>query len=834
MIRKFYTNVFPLKGKIYERFIDDNGLKQFTSVNYKPSLFEDEYLRSDGSMTPSGYETIDKRPAKKIDFKSIYQAKQWIKDNKGIDNHNIYGNVDFQYPYISDMYPDTINYDISKVDILFFDIEVTANNGFPNVDDPEDSVTSITAHLNGKYHVFGLEQYTPKSSNVDYTLCSSEQDLLFKFITFWSNAKPDIVTGWFIKLFDIPYLIGRCIKIGMKDEMKYLSPVKTIFEKYVHLNNKDNRCFDIYGISILDYYDLYKKFSPKKQESYKLGYIGYAELGLDKIQDDEIAGYNLYKTDYEKFIDYNIRDVEIVVELESKLKMIELVMFIAYHAKVNYQDVFSPVKTWDTIIFNYLKQHKIVIPHKDAKRKDAKYEGAYVKEPNCGRYNNILLYDFTSLYPRIICSLNIGPETKREYYDFGRGIQDELNGAISNIDVESVLEKTMDLDVLKKVGCGIGVNGTLYDNSFPGMLSILIKKLSSDRTEAQEKMFGYRIEDEFGYASEISYLDVKQQALKILLNSLYGGLGNQYFRFYDIDNAEAVTVTGQALIQWVERNINKFLNTYFNTTDFEYAFYCDTDSVFLTIPDIDVDKLKEFGNNIITPKIKELVAEASEYLNMYENFLSMGMEIIANTGIWTAKKRYMMNVVHKDGKDYDEARLKIMGIESVRTSTPEIVRKRIEECITIILRKEKADVEKFVLDFEKEFSSLPPEDIAFPTSINDIGKYKSDDLYYRLYEKGTPIHVRGSILYNNQLTEHGLTQWYNEIRDGDKIKFVYLMLPNGIGENVISFPSILPEEYDLHNYIDYKTQFQKTFLEPIERITDIINWRINGTPSLPF
>jgi len=565
----------------------------------------------------------------------------------------------------------------------------------------------------------------------------------------------------------------------------------------------------------------------KKRESYKLGYIGYIELGLDKIQDDEIAGYNLYKTDYEKFIDYNIRDVEIVVGLEKELKMIELVMFIAYHAKVNYQDVFSPVKTWDTIIFNYLKQHDIVIPLKDVQRKDATYEGAYVKEPRIGRYKNILLFDFTSLYPSIMCSLNISPETKLE------SVTPIMSKIQCDISVENILNKEIDLDELKKEGCGVGVNGTFYNNSRPGMLNILIKKLFTDRKTAKKKMFKYKIDDEVKYKSEISYLDVKQQSLKILLNSLYGGLGNQYFRFYDIDNAEAVTITGQTIIQWMERNLNKFLNDYFKTNNFEYAFYCDTDSVFITVPDIDISKLKDFGETIIKPEIKKLVEEICDYLNVYENFLEMGMELISDSGIWTAKKRYMLNVLHKDGKDYKEPEMKIMGIESVRTSTPEIVRTRIEECIKIILRKDQSAVETFVNEFEKEFSTLPPEDIAFPSSINNISKY-IDSGGNKLYKKATPIHVRGSILYNDKLRKMKLGNIYNDIKEGEKIKFIYLKVPNVIDENVIAFPSRLPKEYGLHQYIDYKTQFEKTFLEPIERITNVIDWRINGTPTLPF
>lgn len=818
MIRKFYTNVFPYKGKIYERFVDDTGKKQFSSSKYKPSLFVSSTIKT-------GYETIHKQPVKKIQFDSIYKAKDWAKYNKDIT----LGNIDFQYPYISDYYPNDIEYNVDDVDTFYLDIEVTADNGFPDINNPQDSVTAITVCFKDIYYVWGLDTYTTSRSDVVYRKCQNEDELILLFISFWTKHKPDILTGWYVKFFDIPYLIARCIKLGLKDQVKLLSPIKTIFEKHTTIHKKDYKYYDIYGVAILDYIDLYKKFNLKKQESYKLGYIGYVELGMEKIQDDEIAGYNLYKTDYQKFIDYNIRDVEIVVGLEKKKKMIELVMFIAYHAKINYQDVFSPVKTWDNIIFNYLKQHNIAIPLKDSGSKGEEYIGAYVKIPETGRYTNILLFDIKSLYPSIICSLNISPETLCEPHT------QDLRDLRSDLSVDCVLEKLVTTNALKKHNYSVGVNGALYDRTKQGMLPILVKKLFADRTTAKTKMLTLKKQDAVLHKDDISYLDIKQHAFKILLNSLYGGLGNQYFRFYNIDNAEAITLTGQTIIKWIIQGVDEHLNKHFKTKGVNYIFYCDTDSIFISLPNVPVDKLQEISDNVISPAIEDLFVELHDYLNMYENFFTMGRELIATTGIWTAKKRYMMNVTNKDNIDYSaDPILEIKGIESVRTTTPEICRKKIEECIKLILREDESVVEDFINNFEIEFNKLPPEDIASPTTVNNIEDYMSDVSSIKPYNKSTPIQVRGSILYNMKLKEMGLTNKYSEIQSGEKVKYVYLKVPNGIDENVIAFSSVLPNEYDLHDYIDYKTQFTKSFLEPIKRITTVINWRINATPALDF
>lgn len=324
-----------------------------------------------------------------------------------------------------------------------------------------------------------------------------------------------------------------------------------------------------------------------------------------------------------------------------------------------------------------------------------------------------------------------------------------------------------------------------------------------------------------------------QMAKKIQLNSAYGAIGNEYFRFFDVRQAEAITLSGQLSIKWIETRLNEFLNNKFDTTDYDYVVAVDTDSVYLRFGDVvpksnDTEKILEVFNTmaskVIEPFIEKSYAELRERMNAFDQKMSMKREVIASRGIWTAKKRYILDVHDSEGVRYEQPKLKMMGIETVRSSTPAVCRDSLKEAITIILRENEAAAQQYIKEFKAKFKTLPFEDIAFPRSVSDIEKYfvNSDQL---VIPKACPIHVRGSLVYNHMLKRMKLTNTYEIIQNGEKIKFCYMKEPNPIKSNIISSMGKLPDEFALDSYIDYELQFKKAFLEPLNNILDVIGWQ---------
>mgnify|MGYP003665936451 FL=1 len=331
-----------------------------------------------------------------------------------------------------------------------------------------------------------------------------------------------------------------------------------------------------------------------------------------------------------------------------------------------------------------------------------------------------------------------------------------------------------------------------------------------------------------------------QMVRKIQLNSLYGALGNQYFRHYRLDNAEAITLTGQVAIRWIERKINEYMNSTLQTEEQDYVIASDTDSIYLNLgPLVDrvghmeseriVDVLNKFCQSKIEPFIDTSYKELSDYMNCYEETLVMKRECIAERGIWTAKKRYILNVWDNEGVRYKEPSLKMMGIEAVKSSTPAPCRRYIKECLNIIMTGTEEELINFIETTRLEHAKLPVEQVAFPRSANNLGKFRDRTT---IYGKSTPIHVRGSLLFNHFLKERGIKNKFNPIEDGEKIKFAYLKTPNPIGENIISFISELPTEFGLTEFLDYDMMYNKGFIDPLKGILDTIGWKTEHVNTL--
>ena len=650
---------------------------------------------------------------------------------------------------------------------------------------------------------------------------------------FWIKNYPDVITGCNTKFFDIPYLFNRIRNLVDEKILKRFSPWNLVERESIVVRGRPQTHYNIFGIVMLDYLDLYQKFIPQRQESYKLDYIGKVELGIQKDENPYDTFRDWYTKDFQSFIDYNIKDVEIVDGLEDKLKLIELVLTMAYEAKVNYNDVFSQVRMWDMLIYNYLKKENIVIPPKEDNVKEDKYDGAYVKDPLIGMHNWVVSFDINSLYPHLIMQYNISPE--------------KIIGVKSaGISVDKLLLQATPLTYLKTEGACITPNGAMFKTDSPGFLPRLMESMYNDRVKFKDLEFSakqeYQKTKDKNLLKEISRCHNIQWAKKIALNSAYGAIGNQYFRYYDVRQATAITTSGQFVIRFIEKNINEYMNNILKTHDkVDYVIASDTDSIYLCLDKLveqvcknkPKDHVLRFINKVVDTRIQPFLdkcfAELADYTNAIGNKMVMKREVIADKGIWTAKKRYMLNVLDEEGITFDEPKLKIMGIEAVKSSTPEVCRGKIREAIKLIMTKGEIDLQDFVAKFKDEFYNMSAEQISFPRSCNNLAKYKHSS---NIFIKGTPIHVKGALIYNHQIRQHKLLKRYPLIQEGDKIKFLKLIEANPFKFDVISYITKLPPEFTLQKYIDYEVQFQKTFLDPLSFILNSIGWTYEKKASL--
>lgn len=824
----FYTNVSLRGNKVLYRGYK-KGKRVHESVEYNPTLFV-------SSPKNTKFKTLDGKFVDSIQPGTIRDCREFIKKYDDVKGFDIYGNSDYVYQFIGDLFPGDIDYDPSLIRIAYLDIETTCESGFPDVDRPIEEVTVITIKVNNDIHVFGLGDYSIPDSSAVCHHYSDERDLLIEFIQTWRELDPDIVTGWNVKFFDIAYLYARMRSLIGEQEANKMSPWGKVREHMVYTKHGQKTAFDLTGIAILDYLDLYKTFTYVTQESYKLDHIAEIELGEKKLAYDEYDSISdFYKKNFPKFVQYNYQDTMLIEKLENKMKLIELGLALAYAAKVNYVDIFSQVRTWDQIIYHHLRGKGVVIPMKKGMAKGEQYEGAYVKEPLTGKHDWIVSFDLNSLYPHLIMQYNVSPETKvrdltkEELFGCAKVKDDVLEGKDS--------EK---LKQLAKKG-SVAANGTVFRNDFQGFLPELMEKMYLERKKYKKLMIEAQKKKESNPNDKSLDFDISkyhnfQLVRKIQLNSAYGAIGNQYFRYFDVEMAEAITVSGQLSIRWIIDHLNAFLNKINETEKVDYVVASDTDSVYLTLATVVekfvqkncltnktciVDFLDKFSREIIQPFIDRKFEELAEKMNAFDNKMVMERECIADKGIWTAKKRYMLNVYDSEGIRYETPKLKIMGIETTRSSTPQVVRENLKEAIKIIMTGTEGDLIKFVEDFRKKFYTLNAEQIAFPRSCNNLDKYYDS---MTVWKKSTPIAVKGSLVYNHTLTEMKLHKKYDSIKEGDKIKFVSLKEMNPFGCNVISFPGTPPKEFELDEYVDHDKQFQTAFLDPLGVILSHIGW----------
>jgi len=825
---RFYTNVQLIGNQFLVRGVDND--KRFeTRDEFFPTLFVK-------TKKDSKYRTLSGEAVEPINPGTVKDCREFYKKYDEIDGFEIYGNDRYIYQYISEKYPeDEIKFDISKIKLVTLDIEVASEQGFPDVESCSEEILAITIqdYTTKKIITWGVKPFNNKQSNVTYHYCPSEYELLNNFINYWMVDVPDVVTGWNIQLYDIPYICKRLNRVLGEKLMKRFSNWGLVTEGEIFINGRKHTTFDVGGMTQLDYLDLYKKFTYKAQESYRLDYIAEVELGQKKLDHSEFDTFkDFYTQGWQKFIEYNIVDVELVDRLEDKMKLIELALTMAYDAKVNYADVFYQVRMWDNIIYNYLKKRNIVIPPRNKSQKNEKYAGAYVKEPIPGKYDWVVNFDLNSLYPHLIMQYNISPET----------LVDERHPTAT---VDKILNQEISFELYKDYA--VCANGAMFRKDVRGFLPELMEKMYQDRVIFKKKMIEAKKEYEKTknkeLVKEIARCNNIQMAKKISLNSAYGAIGNQYFRYYKLENAEAITLSGQVSIRWIEGKMNTYLNKILKTDAVDYVIASDTDSIYLNMGPLvetvfkgrekTTESIVSFLDKVASLELEKYIEssyqELADYVNAYDQKMQMKRENIADRGIWTAKKRYILNVWDSEGVRYEEPKLKMMGIEAVKSSTPAPCRKMIKDALKLMMSGTEDEVIEFIDKCRREFRTLPPESISFPRSASDVQKYQSSAT---VYIKGTPIHVRGALLFNFYVKKENLTNKYSLIQNGEKIKFIYLKKPNHIHENVISFIQEFPKELNLDKYIDYELQFEKAFLEPLKIILDAIGWSVEKTVNL--
>ena len=841
----FYTNVRQWGNKILVRDVHE-GKKRNRKEAFEPILFVRK--RGEGAAEELEYRDIYGNPLQPFFFDSIKEAKEFIERYKDIPQFAIYGNTQFAYQYITELYPNDIQFDLDALTIFTIDIETSSTYGFPSLDTCAEEVLLITLQDARTKDIitFGTNPFDPtkiqhvkNAGRVQYVTCDDEITLLRQFLKFWEREQPEIVTGWNIELFDIPYLFRRITAVLGESEAKRLSPWNIVQEKQVEVKGRQHTIYDLYGVSVLDYLALYRKFTQGEQESYKLDHIAAVELGRNKLESNYETFREFYTSDWHNFVEYNIIDVELVDALEDKMRLIELAVTMAYNAKCNFADVFSAVRTWDCILYNHLWERHIVIPQKE-EHQGKRIVGGYVKEPIPGKYGWVCSFDAASLYPSIIMQYNMSPETLVPEHRYEVMPQDFLEGTFHG--EEEIRTKNY----------AVAANGFCYRRDRKGVFPEIVEKLFAIRAEYKKKMIQAEREanqlPEGGEArakklKEVSRYNNIQMARKIQLNSLYGALANPYFRFYDTRIAEGITQTGQYIIQHVAATVERKLNSFLRTQNQEFVFYSDTDSCYLTLqPLVDrflagkgrtthdiVQSVDQFCVDKLTPFFDEATDQIAAYTNAYQNKLAFKRESIADCGIFVSKKRYALNVYDQEGVRYETPQIKVLGLEIVKSSTPREVRLFLKKAMRLCLTQTESHLHQFIEEVRREFMQMPVQDIAFPRSANKMQKYANS---HTIYIKGTPINTRAALLYNHHIKQRQLHTKYEAIKEGDKIKFVYLRKPNPLHENVIAFLGKLPTEFDLARYIDYNKMFEKTLLAPLEIILTCLGWSSEPVATL--
>lgn len=838
---KFYTDIKKYGNTIYHRGYRD-GERFSEEVKYSPSLF------TPAKDNQSGWTTlVGQKPMQKVDFESIKDAEDFYKKYENVGGFEVHGNRKYAIQFCHEEYPQpNISYDLSLIKIGSTDIETHSDHirGFPHPHKAEHSVVTI-ANTTNKNNVWcgsvipkGFDEFVIadriEDYNVEYYGFRDERDLLLAYISYLEREDFDILTGWISNGFDFPYLYKRIEKVLSTKHAKRMSPLNIAYTREYEEFNKINTQVKLFGIQLLDYMELYKKFGKNlpKLEDLKLNTVCAAILGEEKLDYSEYGNLlTLYKKNPKLHTEYCIKDSILVKRLQDKLRFINIAMSIAYKAHVNYEEALGVTEVWDSYIYGELLKRNVCVPPSHIQFSDG-FEGAYCKPVQTGFFRWVMSGDFGSLYPNTIAQFNISPETIGEY--------------ISDVNVQRLFNG--DYPDIPDGHC-LGALGWTFKTDKVGIIPELVIRGLADRSSIKNKMVEAKKTQSVckdpkeieNLENEIIKLDAAQAAEKEFLNALYGALGAGAFRYFDPRLAETVTLCGQLSIKSVEANINKYLQKICNDKK-DRVIALDTDSNYIAMSDVidligaekesdlkKVEILDAFYKKNLSPVIEKTLDDIVTNLHCKKNFIVMKREGIASKHIHLAKKIYVQWVLNSEGVQYAEPKLKIMGFVAIKSSTPAKVKSMFKESFKSLMTDGVEPTQNLIKGFFEEFKKLKPHEIAKPSSISDVEKYHDPVTVFR---KGAARHIKGALFYNKAVMDMGLADKYNLIYSGDKIKMLNLKLPNKLHSDVICYVDTIPEEFDIEKHIDYKNMWNLLFYEPMKTVFEICDWQIEKKATL--
>ncbi len=821
-----YQNVFFEKEKSIIHCWDDE--KGYFTSKYRRYA----YVR-DGN---GAHQSIHGERLKKLNF--------W----KAEDDLQLYeSDVNEMTRFLIDEYGDSDEISVGHT-VMTFDIEVEMNSGLPDIENASNAITSIAGHdsITNDYFVYVVN----KGEKIDKTIkgakvesFDTEEGLLSAFMTKWREINPTIVTGWNIDYFDVTYLYNRYKLLFGQQFANQLSPIgKVSYNKY-------RSRYIIAGVSCLDYLALYKCYNFTELPNYRLDTVATIELGKGKIEYEGNLD-QLFRDDIEKFIEYNLVDVELVVDLDKKLQFIDLARAICHTGHVFYEDFLFSSKWLEGAILTFLRRSGRVSTNKprrkprndDGSDGEGKFTGAYVKEPKPGLYKWVYDLDLTSLYPSIIMSINISPETKIGKLK-GYSAEQHMKGSLETYTIVDdsgnefpPLPKEKFLKFIEKNKYSVAANGVLYRTDKVGVIPEILSVWFDKRVEYKDLMKKYGKE---GNEEQYKFYGKRQLVQKIMLNSLYGVLGLPSFRFYDVDNAEATTITGQTVIKTTELIANQYYSKVIGKED-DYNVYTDTDSVFYQAAPLVKARnpeLNEESDEEMIPAILSAAKEVETHINkVYDTMakrlfnidthkFDIKQETIAKGGFWVSKKRYAQWIINDNTVECDK--LDVKGLDVKRSSFPTYFKEVMKTVLLDILRSvDKKEIDTKILDYKKEMEERPFIDIAKNSAVKGMSKYTTKTQVLGEFKKGSPAHVKAAITYNQLLAFYKVPYKYEPMKDGDKIKWVYLKRnPLGLEATGLKGHNDPPQILKLvEQYIDYDKIWEKELENKLDDFYKAMDW----------
>jgi len=745
--------------------------------------------------------------------------------------------------------------------VHFIDIETYSPGEFPTPEKANDVVNVITVYdtLDRKFYTWGLGEYQPRRDDVVYKNCTSERDLLVSFIDFIKRDYPDILSGWNSEFFDIPYLINRIQRILGEDAAKMLSPVNVIYSRNLLSQfGKYNVRWHIKGMSCVDYLDVYKKFTFTMRESYKLDDIAELELGEKKIDYGNQNLSSLADNDWQTFVDYNIQDVNLLVRMEEKLQYVQLLRMLAYVGCTLFENAMGSLNVITGAGIIEARKNDKVAPTFIREATHEKYEGAYVGEPQRGFQDGIVSFDVNSLYPNIMISLNLSPETKMGKFDI---INDNEVVVHKEQGQTSTVSKKDFISVVDKLDLSLSRANVMFTQKRKGIFPMIVDNFYKERVKIRreeskvKRQLSEIDEDDPNYTELKNKLDalwIRQFTIKIFINTVYGYFGNKHAPMGDPDISRSITLTGQAIIKQSNKILLNYIKDKCNLTDDQVKdkspiVYNDTDSVYITIKHI-VDKLgiplttkrgkvtkevHKIVNDIEEHLNKEIVDWGRSVLNSSDCRFKFKRESICDVGLFLQKKRYILHILDDEGISVNK--FKYTGVEVVRTTMPKAIKPYVKKIIeTMLLTKDYTETNKVLMEAYDVFKTLPLEDIAFVMGISNYKTAKRDDYGnvkdecdgFHTY-KGMPIHVKSAYYYNLLLDKYKLDSKYETIGSGDKVRYFYVKQPNKFGIKSFAYKYYFPDEFQSDICPDTELMFDKIIYSVIERLFESVDWKPN-------